>query len=229
MIPADIMTENTVAIFNRFQEGDADAAELLFAKYFDRLDEFAGRKMSGPLKRRVGSDDIAQSVYRSFFAKAQDGIFSVEKSGQLWQLLAALANRKILQNVEWHGKAKKRSFKKEQSPVDDSRPIEIAGNAVDPAHLSIVDDAIETVLNAVSPQWKSILRLSEKEIRVSRIAEELGESETEVRRVLILRMKCAAGLENEDISELLDCSAVTVRRIWRDLLSLAESMAADSL
>ncbi len=221
-----LMTDDTVQLVRRFQDGDSEAAELLFAKYFERLDAFAGRKMSDPLKRRIGSDDIAQSVYRSFFAKAQDGVFRVEESGQLWGLLATLAHRKIMHNVEWHSKAKKRSYSREQAPLDSDNAPELAGDADSPMQQAIIDDAVESILNAISPHWKKILSLSESAMTVAQIATEVRDSETEVRRVLILRMKCAAGLENEELSELLDCSVVTVRRIWRNLISLAEEMAA---
>lgn len=218
--------DNTVALVNRFQDGDSNAAELLFAKYFDRLDAFAERKMSDPLKRRVGSDDIAQSVYRSFFAKAKDGIFQVEESGQRWNLLATLAHRKIMHNVEWRSKAKKRSYSKEQAALDSEGAAELSADVESPVQRAIVDDAIESILNAVSPHWKRIPSLAEDSISVETIAADVDESETEVRRVLVLRMKCTAGLENEELSELLDCSVVTVRRIWRNLISLAEEMAA---
>ncbi|MCP4509984.1 MAG: LuxR family transcriptional regulator, partial [Fuerstiella sp.] len=80
--------ENSALLMDRFQRGDEGAAELLFARFFDRLDRFAERQMSTRLQQRIGADDIAQSVYRSFFAKAKQGVYNVNESGELWSLLA---------------------------------------------------------------------------------------------------------------------------------------------
>ncbi|MEZ6130761.1 MAG: ECF-type sigma factor [Planctomycetaceae bacterium] len=215
--------ESSAILMQRFRRGDDSAAELLFARYFDRLDRFAERQMTAKLQRRVGPDDIAQSVYRSFFAKAKMGVYNVKQSGELWKLLAFLAKRKVQQHAEWHS-AKKRNSGKEQPLNSDRGEIDIADRS-GASEVVAVNDAIEYVLSRVCGKWKQILSAAESEPAVGRIAACVGESETDVRRVLILRMQCAGHLENEQIADILGCSEVTVRRIWRSLLQLAKQLA----
>lgn len=215
--------ENSALLMHRFQQGDDGAAELLFARFFERLDRFAERQMSPRLQQRVGADDIAQSVYRSFFAKAKLGVYNVNESGELWSLLAFQAKRKVQQHAEWHS-AQKRDSSREQPVQSDQGHLEITDGqgASDSAE---VDDAIEYVLSRLCGKWKLILAAAEKEPHVAKIAAAVDESETDVRRVLILRMRCAAQLGNEQIAEILGCSEVTVRRIWRNLVVFAGELA----
>lgn len=217
-------SENSVVLMQRFQQGDDAAAEQLFAKYFVRLDRFAERQMSGRLQQRLGSDDIAQSVYRSFFLKAQQGVYEFSESGELWRLLAFLAKRKVQRNAEWHS-AQKRDPKKEQ-PINSGQEKDVSTDDQEPLRRAEIDDAIEYVLSRVSPSWQAILNAAEDELDVSGIALKVGESDTDVRKVLILRMRCASGLDNEQVAEILGCSEVTVRRIWRNLLQFAEELKA---
>ncbi|MCP4171841.1 MAG: hypothetical protein GY758_13835 [Fuerstiella sp.] len=217
--------ENSALLMDRFQRGDEGAAELLFARFFDRLDRFAERQMSTRLQQRIGADDIAQSVYRSFFAKAKQGVYNVNESGELWSLLAFLAKRKVQQHAEWHS-AQKRDPSREQPVQSEQGHLEIADGR-GTSDSAEVDDAIEYVLNRLCGKWKLILAEAEKELAVSKIAAAVDESETDVRRVLILRMRCAAELGNEQIAEILGCSEVTVRRIWRNLVLFAGELAGD--
>ncbi len=220
-------SENTLDLMREFHTGNQDAAAALFSKHFDKLDRFASNRISPQLQQRVGGDDIAQSVYRSFFQRAKDGVFEIEKSGDLWRLLAFMANRKIRRKVEFNT-AKKRSIQTEQSADASERRIDIAGSEPDPSEQASVDDAIESVLSQICRQWKEILELAQKSTDVPEIASATGVSETDVRKVLILRMKCTGLFETEDLAQALDCSAVTIRRMWRQLLEFAEGQCDDS-
>ncbi|WP_417383161.1 RNA polymerase sigma factor [Gimesia sp.] len=223
------MAEHSVQLLKRFQAGDNDAAGALFERYFAQLDRFAERRMSPQLQRRVGSDDIAQSVYRSFFEKAREGQFQLEESGELWRLLAHLAGRKVMRKVEWN-QAAKRSMKTEQQMSAGDSLIsgpgaDLADNrAEDPQAAALINDAIEFVLQQLTPAWKEILEASHTNLDVPGIAESTGASETDVRRVLIMRMKCAHQIENAELAEILGCAEVTVRRLWRNLQETASQL-----
>ena len=70
--------------------------------------------LSDRMRRRVEPEDVAQSVYRSFFRKAEDDRYVLEKSGDLWKLLAAITVSKVRGQVEFHT-AKKRGVYTEES------------------------------------------------------------------------------------------------------------------
>lgn len=214
--------DDSVFLMRQFQEGDDYAAEKLFAKYFDQLDRYAGRRMSDQLQQRIGSDDIAQSVYRSFFCKVRQGIFNVDQAGEVWKILAMLANRKVLQNVEWNRAGKRnpdREVAMEPAQQQNLNQGEDSGyNRVE------VEDAIEFVLSSICGPWKKVFETADKVEKPSEIARQLDLSESDVRRVLVLRMKCATGLDNDQIRQQLDCSESTVRRLWRELKERAEEL-----
>jgi DNA-directed RNA polymerase specialized sigma24 family protein len=223
------MAEHSVQLLKRFQDGDNEAAGALFERYFDQLDHFAERRMSPQLQRRVGSDDIAQSVYRSFFEKAREGQFQLEESGELWRLLAHLAGRKVMRKVEWNQAAKRSMKTEQQMSADDSLVgspgADLADNrAEDPQAAAIINDAIEFVLQQLTPAWKQILEASHANMDVPDIAESTGASETDVRRVLIMRMKCSHQIENAELADILGCAEVTVRRLWRGLQETASQL-----
>ena len=62
------MPEDSRELLSRFQEGDAAAAEAIFARYANRLLALARSRLSSKLARRIDADDVVQSTFRSFFA-----------------------------------------------------------------------------------------------------------------------------------------------------------------
>ena len=70
--------------------------------------------LSERMRRRVEPEDVVQSVFRSFFLKAREERYSIERSGDLWKLLAAITLSKVRGQVEFHT-AKKRGIYTEES------------------------------------------------------------------------------------------------------------------
>jgi len=96
----------------RWQNGDESAAAEIFDRYVQRLISLAGSKLSEVLKRRVEAEDIVQSAYRSFFRNAAEDRYTIEHSGQLWGLLAAITINKVRTHAAFH-KAQKRDIRVE--------------------------------------------------------------------------------------------------------------------
>lgn len=99
-------------LLHRWQGGDESAAAEIFDRYVQRLISLAGSKLSEVLKRRVEAEDIVQSAYRSFFRNAADDRYTIEHSGQLWGLLAAITINKVRKQAAFH-KAQKRDIRTE--------------------------------------------------------------------------------------------------------------------
>lgn len=94
------MTENeTRHIFDRMQHGDEDAAREVFNRYLHRLVALARSRMSERLGQKFDADDVVQSAFRSFFVRARDGQFAIERAGDLWNLLASITHHKLLKKT----------------------------------------------------------------------------------------------------------------------------------
>lgn len=66
--------------------------------------------------RRFDPEDVVQSVYRSFFRKAENEEFTLKRSGDRWRLLANITIKKTMKRVEFE-LAKKRDPRVEESSI----------------------------------------------------------------------------------------------------------------
>ena len=92
----------------RIEQGDDQAAEVLFDRFVDRLVELTARRLSPQLARRVDPEDVVQSACRSFFRRARAGEYDERTTDDLWSLLAAITVNKTRKAVRYHT-AQKRS------------------------------------------------------------------------------------------------------------------------
>ncbi|HCS50626.1 MAG TPA: hypothetical protein DIW81_03390, partial [Planctomycetaceae bacterium] len=82
-------------LFKRFQNGQEEAAEILFTRYMLRITALARVKLAVHLQQQTDPEDISMSVWKSFFAGTQAGRFSISRSGDLWKLLVGITLRKV--------------------------------------------------------------------------------------------------------------------------------------
>ncbi|MEX0586168.1 MAG: ECF-type sigma factor [Pirellulales bacterium] len=82
--------------------GDQGAATQIHARYEKRLRGLARRRLNDELAPRVDAEDVVQSAMRSFFRAAIDGAYAAPKSGELWQLLAAITRHKVRRARVYH-------------------------------------------------------------------------------------------------------------------------------
>ena len=83
------------SLLRRLRGGSEDAATQLYLKYAKRLRALARATTSAQLARRVDADDIVQSVFRTFFRAASQGLYDVPAGDDLWKLLLVIALNKI--------------------------------------------------------------------------------------------------------------------------------------
>ncbi len=81
-------------LLRQYRAGDSRAAERLFELYALRLSRSAERHLSHRLQRRMDGEDVAQSVFRTFFRRMDAGQFQIDNSSHLWRLLVTIAIRK---------------------------------------------------------------------------------------------------------------------------------------
>jgi len=77
------------------KRGDRDAAQDLWQRYIHRLVALARARLRGIPRRAVDEEDVALSVFDSFFRRSERGQFARrEDRDDLWKLLVVLTVRK---------------------------------------------------------------------------------------------------------------------------------------
>jgi len=184
---SDSLSQESVRLLQRYRQGDAEAADALFHRYVDRLVGLARKRLSEKLAQRVDAEDVVQSVYRSFFVKAREGQYAIQRSGDLWRLLSAITVNKVLRQAQHHGQ-QKRDPNREQFPpaeADESRPYAELF-AADPSETDAVavTDELDHLMRELNPMQRQMLERRLHGESVAEIAESASRSEHTVRRFL---------------------------------------------
>ncbi len=176
--------QETRHVFDRMQSGDEEAARELFDRYLSRLVALARSRLSEKLERKVDADDIVQSAFRSFFIRARNGQFVIERAGDLWSLLASITRHKVLAKAE-HFRQQKRNLERDRPlPHRESGDADLF--AVDPTEQDAValSDEVEFLLRGATPLKRHVLELRLQGQSIPEIAEAIQRSERTVRRLL---------------------------------------------
>lgn len=177
----------SIALLNRYRDGDEHAAGELFERYVYRLMGLARNRLSNRLARRVDPEDVVQSVYRSFFRAAAEGNYELQRSGDLWRLLVAITLNKLRMQARRHN-ADKRSMKCEESIALSPGSFGITPERVaedpQPEEVAAVSELLEQVMEGMTVQQRKMLELRLQNYKIEEIAVEVGCSERTVRRLL---------------------------------------------
>ncbi len=124
------------------------------------------------------------SVYRSFFAGARAGRFTLTRGGDLWRLLAAMTKHKLLHHTRYH-RASRRSVDLEH-PFDEAVITrgKLAETVSDPEAALALAEEVEQVLAALDPFSRRVLELRLQGAQFSEISRDTERSERTVRRTL---------------------------------------------
>ena len=176
-------SDSAKALLERWQSGDQDAAEAIYRRYSERLLALAQAQISSRLARRVGPEDILQSVFRTFFRRAGEGKFAVDHSNSLWHLLVRMTLNKIRKKSERHH-AGRRDLSVEVYPADDKLQPEVMAHDPTPAEAAALADELEAIFAGLDDPEPDIFRFCMQGYSTSEIASQMGCSRWTVRRVL---------------------------------------------
>jgi RNA polymerase sigma-70 factor, ECF subfamily len=170
------------SLLRRFQRGESDAATLLFLRYAERLGSLAWIQLGGDLTSRFDPDDIVQSVFRTFFRRAAQGLYDVPEGQDLWKLLLVIALQKIRDASSFH-RAAKRDVRTTRSGEASDRKIERrpTQNETDLAELRMM---LEEILGGLPATQRVIVELRIDGFQIDEIAEKTGRSRRTVERGL---------------------------------------------
>lgn len=167
------------SLIRRLRAGRDDAATQLYLRYAHRLRLLSQAKSSRDLAARVDSDDIVQSVFRTFFRRVEKGDYDVPDGEDLWKLFLVIGLNKIRTKGAFH-RAAKRDVRTSVSGDE----LDFAADESDATSLSILQMTIDEVLDKLSPAHRDIIHLRIEGHDVAEIAERIGRSKRSVERIL---------------------------------------------
>jgi DNA-directed RNA polymerase specialized sigma24 family protein len=110
---------------SQLQEGNAEAAQKLWERYFQRLVGLARKRLGAMPRRAADEEDVALSAFNSFCRGAEQGRFpQLKDRDNLWALLVTITARKAFRFT-----AKENRQKRGGSAVLDEAALESAAGA----------------------------------------------------------------------------------------------------
>ena len=93
---------------NGLWEGEADAIQVLWSKFFEQLVALSERHIRAATAGIVDGEDVAASVFHSIWNGAKAGRFQdVKNLDEVWWLLVAMAKRKCIDHARRESAAKR--------------------------------------------------------------------------------------------------------------------------
>jgi DNA-directed RNA polymerase specialized sigma24 family protein len=190
-------TGSITGFIQRLQEGDHEAARLLWQRYYPRMVGLARKKLKGLALRVADDEDAALSAFNSFCRGAKKGRFpDLKDRGGLWGLLVALTARKVADMLRRHLRQKRGGQVHGDSAVqpgeDDSSPggfDQVPGNVLTPLEEALLAEEVEILLGRLrDPVLRQVVVRKLEGYTNAEIAAQRGCSEPTVeRRLAIIR------------------------------------------
>jgi RNA polymerase sigma-70 factor (ECF subfamily) len=159
------------------EKGEEIAAEELFRRYASRLVGFARKRWPAALTSRLDPDDVVQSVFRSFFRQAQQGMYELSEGDELWNLLMVICAYKLRTQCVRHCAAK-RDARRTQSADGEW----LTALSVDPD--TVLDLTVREQVERLPIDHRRVTELRLQGYEVGAIAELIGRSRRSVERLL---------------------------------------------
>ncbi len=169
----------------RLQHHDEQAAEEVFRRYAHRLIGLARSKLDARYRHRVEPEDVAQSVFKSFFRR--QGEYDLESWDGLWSLLVVMTVRKCGHKVELL-RAARRDVAREISPgANESGSTwhwEAASREPTPDEAVMLDETLTEILGSLDEREREMFTLCLQGYDVPEIARQVQRSQRSVQRLL---------------------------------------------
>lgn len=144
------------------------------------LERIAADKMSPALQRRVGADDVFQSVCRTFFRRAQGGQFTLPDRESLWRLLCAITLNKVRLYARFQG-AQKRGSLRDAGDAEAAAP----STEISPDEAAEFADELTHLIESLGDTEGQLVKLKMEGYSHAEIADQLRCTERTVGRLLV--------------------------------------------
>jgi RNA polymerase sigma-70 factor, ECF subfamily len=170
------------------REGDGQSAADFYAEYGPLLQSLAERHLPAGLRRRVGPEDVVQSVCFTFLRRIRSGEFQLGDSASLWRLLSAITLSKVHKQARFHLRLKRgvnqeipRTAGAGPENVSSMQPV-APGPGLDEA--AAFADQLEQILASLDEEERQLVHLKLQGYTNEEAAHHLGCSERTARRIL---------------------------------------------
>lgn len=181
------------------QQGDGEAAQSIWNRYFPRLVRLARVKLRGTPQRLADEEDVAASVMESLFRAAQQGRFpNLSGRDDLWRLVVRMTARKVvdykrreLRKRRGGGRVHGESAIAGEACSDDPMTLaEFAGDAPTPDFVLMMTEECQRLVGRLAdPQLQALALAKLEGYTNAEIAEQLKCSERSIERRLRLIRK----------------------------------------
>jgi RNA polymerase sigma factor (sigma-70 family) len=167
-------------MIERLNAGDISAAERAFVKYEPYLRMAVRRRLTGPLRAKLDSTDVVQSVWVDILAGFRDTDWRFTDGTHLRAFLVRLAyNRLIDRSRKYH-----RAIERER-PLDQSYPDDLPRTQQPrPSEVFAGEELWERMLASCPAAHRDLLRLRRQGLTLAEIAAKTGLHPGSVRRIL---------------------------------------------
>jgi RNA polymerase sigma-70 factor (ECF subfamily) len=180
-------------VIERLNKGDISAAERAFVAYEPYLRMAVRRRLTGPLRTKLDSMDIVQSVWAEILSSFNDARRKFTDRSHLRAFLVKVACNRLVDRRRQHHRAIARERPLAET-VSDGLP---RARGPRPSEIAQSNELWNWMLEQCSPAHREILVLRREGMLLKEIAERTGMHEGSVRRILYdlaRRLAAARGL-----------------------------------
>lgn len=187
------------------ESGDAEAARLVWDKYFHRLVGLARQSLGGRQWGGIDEEDVALSAMNSFFARhGEAGFPKMDSRDDLWRLLAVITRRKSLNVIRRERALRRGGGRRANLSVE---LLTVFSQAPTPDQAAEFLDEVRRLLNDVlgtkDPALRTIAAQKLEGADNVQIAKKLGVARRTIERKLeLIRMLCERDVEERDAAHL---------------------------
>ena len=189
---------------DRVNAGDSAAANELWRHYFDRLVRSVRARMSGQNRAVRDEEDIALSVFESFYQAAENGRFpDLSDRDDLWRLLLRIAARKVVDKHR-HDHRQRRGGEVEilslDQALDGKKLVEAIAQEPSPDMVLMMQESMEQFFSHLGVgQLKDLAGAKLEGYSNAELAKRFDCSERTIeRRLHLIREKCQQELVEYD-------------------------------
>jgi RNA polymerase sigma factor (sigma-70 family) len=167
-------------LIERLNDGDIVAAERAFLAYEPYLRMAVRRQLTGPLRSKLDSLDIVQSVWADVLCRFRDAGWRFADRSHLRAFLVKVAHNRLIDRRREHHQALE-----QERPLHEMTPYELphAGEPR-PSEVAQGHELWERMLEKCPPAHREILRLRRQGLLLTEIAARTGLHEGSIRRIL---------------------------------------------
>lgn len=188
-------------LMHQLASGENDAAQRIVERFMEQLVAAARQRLGSSLRPKVAPSDVAQSVFRLFFARQLSDPYSIDNWEALWGLLLGITLGKC-RNLHRHYHQQIRDVSRETALEQDD---DLPGNdwagfdrAPSATECAILEETWEAMLRDMDDRACEIARLRLEGFSPGEISDTLNCSERTVFRVInLLKDRLNRLMENE--------------------------------